>query len=188
MSDASDPPRKHYQLKPREFDVVNEQLKAPSVPAAETPPAAFDSGVAAASGTFDVRELARLGAQTGSLLSGNAPANRENDVHAMLRDNLAKANAAGLNDLAPLPRRRSRRRRDYIALLIAGNLFIAGAYTAEMFLGFQVQCIVAHMPNEFMNLVRFALANPATYILAPVGMLFYSGCLTWLMFGIMQNY
>ena len=51
--------------------------------------------------------------------------NRENEVHGILRENLARANATGLNELSPKSRRKSKRMRDYIFLLIAGNLVLA---------------------------------------------------------------
>lgn len=45
-----------------------------------------------------------------------------NDVRAVLRENLQKADAVGLNDVKPPVRRRSRRWRDYLIALLAGNL------------------------------------------------------------------
>lgn len=116
MSDAPDPPRKFYGLKAREFEVVNPPVASgglpPHVEAAPT----------------DVRDMARLAMPSGKLLGGLSRPSAENDVHAILRENLAKADAAGLNDLAPKPRRRSRRKRDYFFLLIVGNLVGGGLF------------------------------------------------------------
>ncbi len=70
---------------------------------------------------IDLRELVRQGAASGPVLKGNAPANRPNEVHAILRDNLAQANAAGLNDVKPPAPRKSRRKRDYFVSLLVGN-------------------------------------------------------------------
>jgi hypothetical protein len=119
MPDESDPPRKHYQLKPKEFEVVNERLRT-------TPPtdgtSAPDPGIVRPDqGPIDVRELAKLGTPKGPLLSANQAANRANEVHAMLQDNLAKANAAGLNDLEYRPKKKSRRKRHYWLLVAIVN-------------------------------------------------------------------
>jgi hypothetical protein len=188
MPDEPDPPRRFYTLKPKQFEAVNSVPPPPTeAPAAETggPQAVID-------GPIDVRALFKsASADPGQRLltkPGGSTRGPENDVHAMLRENHARAEAAGLNALKPVAQRHSRRRRDYIALLVAGNVFIAFIYSAELFLGFQVQCLAARMPEEFWNLVRFVLHQPAVFALAGLGMVFYSGCLTWLMFGIMEDY
>lgn len=118
----SDPPRKFYQLKPKEFERVNP-------PAGEAADPASEPGAprAAADGPVDVREMARQAAAGAPLLGGNAPANRANDVHAMLRENHERANAEGLNELAPKTRRASRRKRDYIVTSLAGNALLVAA-------------------------------------------------------------
>ena len=41
-----------------------------------------------------------------------------------VRAPFARANAAGLNDLAPLPKRKSRRKRDYFLCLVGGNALL----------------------------------------------------------------
>jgi hypothetical protein len=57
-------------------------------------------------------------------------------VHAILRENLARANAAGLNEVTPPAPRKSRRKRDYILALIAGNtFFIVGLKYNPVFAG-----------------------------------------------------
>jgi hypothetical protein len=57
----------------------------------------------------------------------------ENEIHAVLRDNLARANAAGLNEVSPRPRR-SRRRRDYFLTLLIGNtVLVGGAFLMPVF-------------------------------------------------------
>ena len=43
----------------------------------------------------------------------------------MLRENLARANATGLNDVALPAKRISRRTRDYVIALILGNALLA---------------------------------------------------------------
>ena len=122
MPDDPDPPRKFYQLKPKEFERVNAPRPGEDAP----PPTAADPGPAAGVGEapaqrIDVRDLTRQAAGEAPLLGVNAPVNRANDVHEMLRDNLEHANAAGLNDVAAPAKRRSRRKRDFWLLLFAGN-------------------------------------------------------------------
>lgn len=184
MSHDPDPPRKFYELKPREFERVNPPAREAQVPSSPRTAAAS----ADPHQRIDVRELIRQGTARGPAQSVNAPANRENEIHAILRENLARANAAGLNEVAPPTHVFRRRKRDFMVLLVSGNLFIAVIYAAELFVGFQVHCLAAQMPGEFGNLMRYALHNPAAWAMAPVGMVFFSGCLTWLMYGIMENY
>ena len=47
------------------------------------------------------------------------------DVYQVLQDNLARENAAGMNVVKPVPKRPSRRKRDFWLLLVLGNLTIA---------------------------------------------------------------
>lgn len=187
MADAPDPPRKFYALKPSEFERVN----AP-VPAARMVYGLAAPGAATAdpNAPIDVRDLIRQGAGQGTVLRRGAPAptNEANDVHAVLIENLARADAAGLNNVAPPTRPLRRRRRDYLMLMLGGNAFIGGLYGTELLFGFQVQCMAAQMPDEFGNLVRFALHNPASYAMGLVGMVFFTLCITWLMYGVMDNY
>ena len=51
----------------------------------------------------------------------------DQDVHSHLRENLARADAAGLNVLTPQAPRSSRRKRDYWTLLPLGNGFFGAA-------------------------------------------------------------
>src|SRR5688500_9204977 len=98
MSDEPDPPRKFYQLKPKEFEQVNPPVTG----------APADSAPTGVQG-----HLQAANTRPGSAPAPAKPSGALNDVQAILRDNLARANAAGLNDLAPKPKRRSRRNRDY---------------------------------------------------------------------------
>lgn len=81
----------------------------------------------------------------------------------MLRENLARANAKGANDLGPAPTRKNRRTRDYFIVLIPVNAFFA---------------FFAFGP----------LANPITFIYGIAGIAFFTVALTWVMFGIMNKY
>ena len=122
MPDDPDPPRKFYGFKPTKFEQVNSpRPPAPDETPAASPPPAPD---AVRDTPIDIRELVRQGAQSGPVLKGNAPANRDNEVHAILRDNLARANAAGLNEVAPPAPRKSRRKRDYLLSLLIGNVLL----------------------------------------------------------------
>src|SRR5262249_35697089 len=110
MSDDQDPPRKFYQLKPREFEVVNTP--------ASTPP----------DGNLPTNVRAHFLAAKGEMPKRPAPLPvQRNDVHAILSENLARDNAAGLNELAPKPKRPSRRNRDFWLLAIPLNGFFAFA-------------------------------------------------------------
>jgi hypothetical protein len=159
MSDEPDPLRKLYGLKPREFESVNE-LRPNAPPAA--PPARDPGILPAPDGPIDVRELARQATITGNAIF-TAPANRPNEVHAMLQDNLTRADAAGLNELMPQVRRRSRRRRDYWVLivgvngLVASSLLIVGVNPVSVFV-----------------------------VLAAIG--FFSAAVTWIMWFLLEDY
>jgi hypothetical protein len=157
MPDESDPPRKVYQLKPTEFERVNAPRRDPAPDATCSPDSPPDSG------RIDVRDLIKQGSGSGPALGVNGPVNRDNEVHALLRHNVARDNAAGLNDVAPRPKRRSRRKRDYWLLLIPVNLFFAFA---------------AFGPY----------ANPLTFVYGIAGFILFTISLTWVMWGVMDDY
>jgi hypothetical protein len=91
------------------------------------------------------------------------PPTTSQDVHAILRDNLDRANEAGLNALTAQERRPSRRKRDYWTLLLIGNAFFG------------------------CGLAYFGLQSvPGIFALG--GMIFFSGALTWVMWFVMDNY
>jgi len=160
MPDETDPPRKVYGFKPREFETANE----PRQPASDAAPPTRDPGIVPASaGPIDVRELTRQATGQGPALSTTGPVNRANEVHAMLQDNLARANAAGLNELAPKPKRRSRRTRDYWLLMTLGNLALA-------ILG------ITQRDNPFILVGSLA------------GIGFLSALISWIMWHVMDDY
>lgn len=113
MSDEPDPPRKNYQFKPREFERVNDHPGH----------AAPDSDPAIRPERIDVRDHFKVADASPPPVSVSRAKDTDNDVQAILRDNLARANAAGLNDLAPQVLRRSRRKRDYWLVLIPVDAF-----------------------------------------------------------------
>lgn len=110
-----------------------------------------------------MRELARQAAGKGPLPGSHPPANRPNDVHRMLRENLAQANNAGLNQVAPRARRPSRRKRDYWLLLVTVNLF-------------------------FLFWAIGPFTNPISLVYASAGSILFTCGFTWVMFGVMDDY
>lgn len=101
-------PRREFRLKPREFPIENQPAAEPS-----------------AHGPTDVREHFAI---AGRKPRGARPASSElNDVHALLRGNVARADAAGQNEVKPPRRRRSRRRRDHLILVIGSTLIAIAA-------------------------------------------------------------
>lgn len=160
MPDEPEPPRKFYGLKTPTFDRLNAPPREANAP---EPEAAASTGPApVAEGRIDVRDLTRIAGTPGPVLSSPVPG-KPNDVHQVLAGNLAAANAAGLNDVAPRPKRRSRRKRDYILLMITVNAFFAfwafGPY-----------------------------ANAMTFVYGLAGIVLFSISLSWVMFGVMDDY
>jgi hypothetical protein len=86
------------------------------------------------------------------------------DVPQLLRENVARAKAAGVNDLASKPPHCSRRRRDYWWLIIATNLLFG---------------LVALAAGH---------ASPLLCVGALTGMAVFSAALTWLMWFVMDDY
>ena len=153
MRDEPDPPRKHYQLKPREFQRVNDH---PGHTAPDSDPAVRPERI-------DVRDHLDTANATTPPVRATRAVNAETEVHALLRDNLDRANAAGLNDLTPQLRRRSRRKRDYWLLLFTVNAFFAFA---------------AFGPY----------ANPMTQFYGFAGFIMFTLGLTWVMWFVMDDY
>lgn len=161
MADDPDPPRKFYQLKPKEFDVVNEH--APQSPPPSSELAAKDSGPSEINqGRIDVRDLFKQAATPGPALAQQQRA-KANEVHAILAANVARANAAGLNEVAPRPRRPSRRKRDYWLCLTLVNAIFAFA-------------------------VLGPFRNPVTFVYGFAGMILFSVGFTWIMWFVMDDY
>ena len=101
----------------------------------------------------------------------------------------AREAAAGIGEVVPAPPRKSRRRRDYLLLLVAGNGLMLVLFSVEIFIGFQVQCLAARMPEEFSNLVHYALhEGRPMFFLPAMCMTAFTVALSWLMFGVMGDY
>ncbi len=111
MSDApppppdSDPPRRKFAFKTPTFPVDNPPASTPSP-----------------HGPTDVREHFRHAEAIRVAAAKNPAPSRENEVHGILRDNLARADAAGLNDVTPVEKRPNRRLRDYLIVATAFNV------------------------------------------------------------------
>jgi hypothetical protein len=108
MLDESDPPRKVYGFKPAdEFERANDTTQAPSA------------------GPTDVAGMIKSANADPRALGGNAPVNRPNEVHAILQDNLRRADEAGLNKVKLDPNYRSKRYRR-VRLFILFVIFFDG--------------------------------------------------------------
>ncbi|MEO6874681.1 MAG: hypothetical protein ABI222_07655 [Opitutaceae bacterium] len=135
-----------FRFKPTEFERAN-------TPSDNTP----------GNTPIDVKQHFRRAAAPKSPAAGLTQAKAENEVHAMLRANLAKAEAKGLNAVRAQPRRTSRRTRDYWLLLIGGNLLVIG-----------LLCVMSK------NVMTLAFGFSA--------MVFCSLALTWIMWGVLDDY
>ena len=96
MPDAPDPPREFYTVKPVDFENVNGVHPDSSLH--DTQPLPDPGFIVSDKVRIDIRHLARAATSQPLLSSAPAPM-RNNEVHTVLRDKLAVANAAGLNDL-----------------------------------------------------------------------------------------
>ena len=128
MPDDPDPPRKFYQLKPREFEAVN--AVPPRADDSRREPRPDPGPGLGDNGRITVEEHFRAAQMGGPVLKKSRSA-AENDVHAILRDNHTRAEAAGLNKLTPKPTRKSKRLRDYLVLLLGGNVALLMAFRLQ---------------------------------------------------------
>jgi hypothetical protein len=148
LYDEPDPPRKFYKLKEAEFERVN------SPPDQNDPPLPTDAK--------SVFRAAAAEKQLG-LPAEPGTVSKTNEVHAVLRDNLDRANSAGLNEVSYRPKRPSRRKRDYWLVLLPMNGFFAfwafGPY-----------------------------ANAVTFVYGIGGMAFFTASFTWIMWFLMDDY
>lgn len=145
MADEQDPPRKFYQLKPKEFDRVNPTAPgAPAQPAhaPHSAPSASSAHLAPASpaspgspappsprdrdpaGRIDLHDIIRQGAA--GVPIGRAPPQTSpahNDIQATLREDYERAKAAGLFHVEPGDESDRRRRiRNYWLAIAFINL------------------------------------------------------------------
>ena len=165
MPDAPDPPRKFYTFKPVDFENVNGVR--PDSALHDTQPLPDPGIIVSDKVRIDVRDLVRASFVTPAASPAVPPTTastaRRNEVHALLRENLSRADAAGRNDLSPAPKPRGRRKRDYIVTLVAGNLVFAALAGLS---GFNVVGTL------------FALG----------GMVLFSCATTWIMWFVLDDY
>ena len=150
MADDPDPPRQNYGFKPREIETVNAPTNEPQA----LPPVRVQ----------DLINHALAPPKPGAALKP-PPLAQDTDVHAMLRANVARDNAAGLNELIPLETRPSKRKRDFWFLTISGNLLLGLAAISSG-----------------------ATGNPMVFVSAVGGMGMLTATLWWVMFHIMSDY
>jgi hypothetical protein len=141
-----EPPRREFRFKPTEFEVANR-------PADDTP----------GNAPIDVTQLYRQATKPPVAPGTAAPRPAENEVHAMLRANLAKEEAKGLNTVLPQVRRLSRRKRDFWLILTGGNVLVVG-------------------------IVLLLGINAMTLAFGFVAMAVLSIILTWIMWFVFDNY
>lgn len=130
------------------------------------------------------RQFERVNAPRGT----DAPSD-DHDVFKIRQQVRAREAADGLDEVKLVAPPRSRRRRDYLLLLAAGNLFMLTTFCIEIYVGFSVQSLAAGMPEQFPRLVYYAWhEGRPMFFLPAVCMSAYSGALTWLIFGVMAKY
>lgn len=124
-------------------------------------------------------------------VSGSPPAPpslRPNDVHALLRLNLAVERALGLHRLAPPRARSSRRLRDYaVALAIIGAAIVL-VLLVECFVAVQVQVLAARMPDQFWPLLGQVLFHSPIFAWGLAAFAVYAIALGWVLFFIVDDY
>ena len=142
----------------------------PEPPRQESPPpaSAFErvnrpASEAQATAPIDVKQLYRQGRAPAPVRGAVAPSQADNDVHAILRANVARDEARGLNQVIPGRRRPSRRKRDFWLLFIGGNLLVVAT--------------VSGLHRNAVTLV-FGLA---TIVLFSLGLI-------WVMWVVMDDY
>lgn len=146
MPDVPDPPRKVYGFKDREFKRTN----TPASASEHTPTA---------------KELAMMSGPvtpTAPPTLSRARATDPNDVYALLHQNRSVEKRLGLDEIE-IRKIRSRRWRDYLIMLVAGNALIVG-------------------------LMGFGNINVISMLFAFGGVIVFSVSLTWIMWQVMDKY
>jgi hypothetical protein len=143
--EPEDPPRKNYGFKDREFQRDNVR-------------AAADAPMPTA------QELAKMaGPPTAPAKDSAGPkANDPNDVYAVLEENRTRERQLGKDEIA-IKKIKSKRRRDYLLLLVLGNLAI-------------------------VTMVALGGFNPISMIFGLAGIIILSLGATWVMWFVMDRY
>lgn len=145
MADETEPPRKTYGFKERSFPRDN-------APASQQPPAPTAQDLAKLAGP-----VTRQSAQAAGPKAGDP-----NDIQAALARNRAVEQRHGF-DAVEIREVKSRRRRDYLLLLVGGNVLIVGTV---LLLG----------------------ANVVSVLFGFGGVILFSLSLTWIMWQVMGRY
>jgi hypothetical protein len=118
MADEPDPPRRIFGFKLREFVRANRPQREPQP--GDAPATSCAKSDQTLEKSIGVRDIAKIAAGAGSPLGTNGPANRENEVHAILRLNLESDKARGWYDVELRKDKKRRRRiRNYLIALFA---------------------------------------------------------------------
>jgi hypothetical protein len=113
---------------------------------------------------FKPKEFERVNAPRPEAGDAAAPPPAANDVYAIRAEIRAREIASGQDELIPVARpQTTRRRRDYWLLLAGGNLAL-------------------------LAVVAFVGPNPMTFIFGAAGVIIYSVGLTWVMWAVMGRY
>jgi hypothetical protein len=142
-----EPASREFRLKPTDFERVNRPVN--------------ESGPGNA--PIDVQQLYRQANLPPPPPTPGAAPPRENDVHAILRDNVAREKAQGLNAVVPQRRPVSRRTRDFWVLFVGGNSLVVG-------------------------MVALLHKNPVTLVFGFSAIVFFSLGLIWVMWMVMDDY
>lgn len=116
------------------------------------------------------------------------PVSAEHDVASLLHFNRAIEQKHGLFTLEPVPVRRSRRRRDYFVLLTLIGSAIFTLLIIEAWFAVAMQTMAARMPGQFWAMFGQVLFHSPLLAWGLACFCFFLGALTWLMFGLMDDY
>ena len=116
-----------------------------------------------------------------------APA-MDRGIQHMLALNLQKDQARGFHELAPPPPRKSRRKRDYQVLLFGIGALIFAVLLSESVLAVSIQTMAARMPEQFWPILRAVVFHSPIMAFGLAAFVFYWAALTWLMYGLMDDY
>ncbi len=165
MPDESDPPRKFYDFKHREFERANKSAHPPEPPPIPLPLPASAPPIHPPEVPIDIQQLYQQASVPGPVLSTGQRSADPNDVHAILRDNLERANALGMNQVAPPAPRKSKRARDYWRLVIGINIILG-----------------------FLAVRALTTGNIILLVYSIGGMGLITAGLTWIMWVVMDRY
>ncbi len=116
------------------------------------------------------------------------PASAEHDVASLLLFNQAIEKKHGRFTLAPHRPRKSRRLRDYLVLLFGIGGLIFAILIVEAMFAVSMQTMASRMPDQFWPVFTKVLFHSPIMAWGLACFTFYAAALTWLMFGLMDDY